>query len=102
MGLKAARTLHFTVFIVVVVLPVPFLSAIMSSTGVGWSPNSPLLDLYVLRPILDVGANRVGQEALYGGILLVLGIVISVWTEKRIAGKMAALGDTNERTLAAA
>jgi ABC-type transport system involved in multi-copper enzyme maturation permease subunit len=102
LGLKAARTLQFTVFIVVVLLPIPFLSAIMSSAGIGWDPNSPLLDLYVLRPIAQIDSGRVGQEALYGGILLVLGIVISVWSEKRIASKLATLGDSNERTLTAA
>ncbi len=69
LGLRSARTLQFASFLVIAILPVPFLSSIQSSQS-NWRANEWVWDYYILRP-LWVDVDRSFQALLYGAVLLI-------------------------------
>ena len=79
-GLKAARTTVVAAFVVVVVLPLPFLAAILPNaySRSGFS----LWDLYVLHPVTTFSGKDSPTHALvFGTILCALALAVSVWSE---------------------
>lgn len=80
MGLKAARTTVVAAFVVLVVLPVPFLSAISAETFNQAGTN--VWDLYLLRPVLQFNQVNAAQPLVYGLALLAIGFGMHVWSER--------------------
>jgi len=86
LGTRTARTTQMGVFIVLCVLPVPFLGSVAS-----WAYDSPTLnvwDLYVLRPLIKADAWRVNQAALDGGIMLFAAMAITFASERSLRRRM--------------
>jgi hypothetical protein len=69
-GLRGARSLHFTLMMALVVLPVPFFSAM----GTFSSDNAGIWDVYILRPLIGSEDNR--QVAWVYGILMLAGTLV--------------------------
>ena len=79
-GLKAARTTVVAAFVVVVVLPLPFLAAVSPDSFA--RPEFPLWNLYVLRPVASFSRTDSPAHALvYGAILCALALALSLWSE---------------------
>jgi ABC-type transport system involved in multi-copper enzyme maturation permease subunit len=100
MGVKTARGLMFAVFATLVILPLPFLSAISSM------PNGPSLEdaweFYILRPLGTTSDDRYVQAAIYGLILSLLAFVISRWADGRVARRAIPKKVHEERPLTTA
>jgi ABC-type transport system involved in multi-copper enzyme maturation permease subunit len=77
MGLKAARSLHFTLMMALVALPVPFLSAM----GAFSSENERLWDLYILRPLLTFTVDNRPAAIVYGGIMVAGALIVTYIAE---------------------
>ena len=89
-GLRAARTTVVAAFVVLVVLPVPFLVAI---TPVSYTdPGFSLWDLYVLKPVASFNGKDSPIFAFaYGLVLLVAALAVNVWSERNRQQKGIAL-----------
>lgn len=89
-GLRSARTIQFASFILLVVLPVPFLAAVTSSSAT--AEGASLWDFYVLKPIFQE-PNAGSLAALcWGVLLLVLGLLIGWNASVKTKRKMDLLG----------
>lgn len=81
-GLKAARSLHFTLMMAFVALPVPFFSAM----GAFSSSNAGIWDVYILRPLIGTEDNR--QIAwVYGGLMLAGTLIVTYIAETNASRK---------------
>jgi ABC-type transport system involved in multi-copper enzyme maturation permease subunit len=72
-GLRYARTLHFTILVLVLAVPLPFLT-IADPWGFGGKTTS-IWDLYVLRPLFTDG-DKTTLAMIYGTLLIIVGLVI--------------------------
>ncbi len=70
LGLKGARSLHFTMIMFLVALPVPFFSA----TGAFSSSNTGIWDLYILRPL--IGNEEKGKIAIVYGVIMLAAMAL--------------------------
>lgn len=77
-GLRYARTLHFTVLVLVMWLPVPLL-LIADPFGMG-SQDSSVWDYYVLRPLFS-SSDKTGHALVMGTILIAVGLGLSIRAE---------------------
>ncbi len=84
-GLRAARSLHFTLMMALVALPVPFFSAM----GAFSSANAGIWDIYILRPLIGMEDNR--QIAWVYGILMVAGSFIVTYIAETNASRKGVL-----------
>lgn len=84
-GLRAARSLHFTLMMAFVALPVPFFSAM----GAFSSANAGIWDIYILRPLIGMEDNR--QIAWVYGILMVAGAFIVTYIAETNASRKGVL-----------
>jgi ABC-type transport system involved in multi-copper enzyme maturation permease subunit len=80
MGIRSARTVVVTAFVVVVVLPLPFLSAISAETFS--EPGISAWDLYLLRPVLQFASISMVQPLVYGLAFLALAFGMNAWAER--------------------
>ncbi|MBN9502410.1 MAG: hypothetical protein BGO01_12800 [Armatimonadetes bacterium 55-13] len=71
-GLRSARALHFTLMMMLIALPVPFLSALSTFD----SDSSSIWDIYILRPILGSHDNS-GYAWVMGGIMIVAAFLVT-------------------------
>jgi hypothetical protein len=101
MGVRSARTLQFAVFLVLAILPVPFLSAIQSAYYMDSSTPAGLWEVYVLRP-LWLDSDRSLQALLYGVIMLGGGYLVARVAEVRAKQKLSSMRTNDGRTYAAA
>ncbi len=93
-GLRAARTLHFTFLVLVMAVPVPFISiadpyGFDSSTLSGW-------DFYLLRPLASSGDRSV-HAAILGTVLTIVGLVLVKWSEGLAKARYARIGVSYDR-----
>lgn len=79
-GLRAARTTVVAAFVVLVVLPVPFLSAMSAETFNDGGMSA--WDLYLLRPVLQFNKVNLAQPLVYGAALLALAVGLNAWSER--------------------
>lgn len=89
-GLRSARTIQFASFIFFVVLPIPFLAALTSSsadTGQG-----SLWDFYVLRPLFQEHTAASVSALVWGILLAVVGVVVAGFASVNTKRKMDLLG----------
>jgi hypothetical protein len=100
LGLRSARTLQFAIFLVVTILPVPFMSAIQSSYY-GYEERAWFWELYLLRP-LYIDTDRSFQAFIYGVIMMVIGVILANVAEKRASAKLAKMRTSDGRAYAAA
>ena len=101
LGVRSARTLQFAVFLVLAVLPVPFLSAIQSAYYMDTTTPATFWELYVLRP-LWLDSDRSLQGLLYGAIMLGGGYLLARVAEERARQKLSTMRTNDGRTYAAA
>ncbi len=80
MGLRAARTTVVASFVVLVFLPVPFLSAFTHETFD--QPGMSAWDLYLLRPVLQFARINLALPDVYGVGLIVLSLGMNAWSER--------------------
>ena len=85
LGLRASRSLHFTLMMALVALPVPFFSAM----GAFSQENTTLWDLYVLRPIIGVQDNR--SICLIYGVLMLAAATFTTYVAETIASRKGVL-----------
>lgn len=90
-GLRYARTLQFTFFVLLMGLPLPFLS-IADPFGFGGTQTS-IWDVYVLRPLVSSG-DRSGMALAFGTILLAVGFIILKVSEVLAKAKYSKVGLT--------
>ncbi len=82
MGLRAARSLHFTLMMTFIALPVPFFSAM----GAFSSSNAGIWDIYILRPLIGAEDNR--QTAwVYGVLMLAATLIVTYIAETNASRK---------------
>jgi ABC-type transport system involved in multi-copper enzyme maturation permease subunit len=81
-GLRGARSLHFTLMMALVALPVPFFSAMGSFS----SSNAGIWDLYILRPLIGSDDNR-SVAWVYGILMLAATLIITFIAETNAARK---------------
>lgn len=84
-GLRAARSLHFTLMMALVALPVPFFTAM----GAFSSSNSGIWDIYILRPVIGMDDNR--QLAWVYGIMMVAAALIVTYIAETNASRKGVL-----------
>ena len=79
-GIRAARTMVVAAFVVIVVLPLPFLAAIMPQS---YDRSAfSLWDLYILRPVLQFDDHSSPlMPFVFGTILLGLSLAVNAWAE---------------------
>lgn len=77
-GLRYARTLHFTVLVLVMWLPVPLL-LIADPFGLG-TQDASVWDYYVLRPLFS-SSDKTGLALVTGTILIAVGLVLAIRAE---------------------
>lgn len=96
-GLRYARTLQFTVILLLFVLPLPFL-AIADSWGYS-TPNGEFSswDLYILRPLFSTG-DKTWIALAYGILLCGIGFVLTRISEKTAHSKYSKIGLSYGRT----
>jgi hypothetical protein len=82
MGLRAARSLHFTLMMSLVALPVPFFSAM----GAFSSANAGIWELYILRPLIGTEDNR-SLSWVYGGLMLAGALLVTYIAETNASRK---------------
>lgn len=99
-GLRAARTIQFAAFVLVVVVPVPFLSSLTSANPSDSVPS--LWDFYVLRPMIVDSTPTSTSALVWGGLLAVLAVVISVFASLNTKRKMELLQNRYEGILGSA
>lgn len=85
LGLRASRSLHFTLMMALVALPVPFFSAM----GAFSVENQALWDLYILRPIVGTEDNR--MLGLLYGVLMLAGTAFMTYIAETIAARKGVL-----------
>lgn len=81
LGLRAARSLHFTLIMALIALPVPFFSAM----GAFSSSNSGIWDLYILRPLIGSDDNR--SLGLVYGMMMLAGALLVTYTAETNASR---------------
>lgn len=81
LGLRAARSLHFTLMMALIALPVPFFSAM----GAFSSSNAGIWDLYILRPLIGSEDNR--SLALVYGMMMLAGTLLVTYTAETNASR---------------
>jgi len=88
-GLRSARTLHFTLMMLLIALPVPFFSAAStfdsSSTGI-W-------DIYILRPLIGSRDNS-SIAMVMSGVLILASALLTYVAELNAARKGLVQGQT--------
>lgn len=99
-GVKSARTLQFATFILLVLLPVPFLSSITNASA-GTSLGSPW-DLYPLRPLFVDRSNADTLAYIWGTGFLVVALLVTFAAERRTGRKLALLKDRDGGPILAA
>jgi hypothetical protein len=88
-GLRYARTLQFTLILLALGVPIPFLSIADPS---GLTTNDPSIwDLYVLRPLFGSGDKAV-LAVVFGIILLVIGFLVGIWSESLAKARYSRMG----------
>ena len=88
-GLRTARTVVVASFIVLVVLPVPFLSAISAET---FSESGiSAWNLYALYPVLRFNKVNMIEPLLYGAAFLALALVLNALSERKRTLREAAV-----------
>ena len=88
-GIRAARTSVVAAFVVLVVLPVPFLVAIAPDAY--REPAFSLWNLYVLRPVFAfVSEDNAALAGGYGIVLLIVSWGVNLWAERKRARKAVA------------
>ena len=85
LGLRASRSLHFTLMMALVALPVPFFSAM----GAFSAENQALWDLYILRPIVGLDDNR--TLCLLYGTLMLAGTAFMTYIAETISARKGVL-----------
>jgi ABC-type transport system involved in multi-copper enzyme maturation permease subunit len=85
LGLRASRSLHFTLMMALVALPVPFLGAL----GAFSDTNQGLWDLYIMRPIIKDVDNR--MICLIYGTLMLAGGILTTFVAETIASRKGVL-----------
>lgn len=110
-GLRYARTLQFTILVLVLWLPPPFL-AIADPTGFASSPRAmgitpgdfeparigpSLWDFYILRPLYSTD-DKTLLALLFGTVLIVVGLFITRWSESLAKARYGRVGLSYERT----
>jgi|GEM_PF-647402 len=88
-GLKSARTMQFAAFLLIVVLPIPFLSVFFdwisasSDEASGW-------DLYILHPLF-MGKTAADSALVWGVILSALALLLTLVAQIQTRRKMQLL-----------
>lgn len=85
LGLRAARSLHFTLMMALVALPVPFFTAM----GAFSSANSGIWDIYILRPLIGGEDNR--TIAWVYGIMMLAGTLVVTYIAETNASRKGVL-----------
>ena len=80
-GIRASRTAMVAAFVLLVVLPVPFMSALFA--GRFDDKGFTIWDLYVLRPVLQFNDVNTVQAFSYGSVLVLASWVLHRWSEAR-------------------
>jgi ABC-type transport system involved in multi-copper enzyme maturation permease subunit len=93
-GLRYARTLHFTILVLLLAIPVPFFS-IADPYGYG-SKTSSIWDLYILRPLFNDG-DKTALAMIYGTLLIIAGLFILKGSESLAKAKYLRAGIEYER-----
>lgn len=88
-GLRYARTLQFTILLLVLAVPIPFLS-IADPDGLLSSAPS-IWDAYILRPLVGSG-DKSGLALLYGTVLIVIGLLVVLWSERLAKTRYSRVG----------
>jgi ABC-type transport system involved in multi-copper enzyme maturation permease subunit len=94
-GLRQARTLHFTFLMLATVLPLPFLS-LLDPTSYS-SPEVTIWDVFLLRPLFSSG-DKTDIALLHGTILLVIGLILTISSERIAKSRYAGMGLQYGRT----
>ena len=79
-GIKAARTVVVAALVLLIALPVPFLSAV--SVGRFDETGNSVWDFYMLRPVLQFGTVNLLVPILYAIGLTVLAFGLNAWSER--------------------
>ncbi len=88
-GLRYARTLQFTAIVLILALPLPFLSI---ANPFGFSSTDPnIWDLYLLRPLFSLG-DRSAHALIFGTVFIVVGLAITRWSEMLAKARYARVG----------
>jgi hypothetical protein len=96
-GLRYARTLQFTIILVVFVLPLPFL-AIADSWGFSASrAEFSAWDLYILRPLFATD-DKTYLAIIFGILSLAIGLVLTRVSESVARSKYSKMGISYGRT----
>jgi ABC-type transport system involved in multi-copper enzyme maturation permease subunit len=94
-GLRYARTLQFTILLLVMALPIPFLA--IADPG-GWASTDPSIwDLYVLRPLVGSGDTSM-LSLVYGTVFVVVGLLLVVGSERLAKARYSRVGLTYGRS----
>jgi len=93
-GLRAARTIQFASFILLVVLPVPFLSALGSG-----DVKNPIWTVYPLQPLFLDPRDGDPLAMTWSWIFLIGGLLVAVAAETRTRRKMNVLRNQYAGTL---
>lgn len=86
-GLRSARTIQFAAFLLVVVLPLPFLAS-MTDSPVSGVTGPSLWDFYILRPSIIEHANGAPAGAAWGILLLGIGVITAFFANRNTRRKM--------------
>jgi len=89
-GLRSARTIQFASFIFFVVLPVPFLAALTSSSAD--AGGGSLWDFYVLRPLFQEHTAASVTALVWGLLLILVGVLVAGSASVKTKRKMDLLG----------
>ncbi len=89
-GLKTSRMMVFALFVLLVVIPYPFLVALVGTFTDDANPGP--WNLYVMSPFMSTSdLSRADIALAYGLVLAAMAAVMAVIAEKRIRSKMVAL-----------
>ncbi len=94
-SLKNSRTLAFALFMLVVVLPYPFLVVISGVDNV--TDKSGLWNLYLMTPLATSDEASPGKALWWAGILIALTLGMIAVSEPRIRQKLATMRDYDEQ-----
>jgi len=96
-GLKSARALLFAAFLLIVVLPYPFLTF---AQGPSWDEeiNRGAWNFYALSPLTAPPNVREGQTVLFAIVFFVLALVCASFAERRVKARMAVARRYDERS----
>lgn len=98
-GLRSARMLQFASFVVIVLLPIPFLASLASSSL--FTTSSSLWDFYILRPFfIGSGGGAELSATIFGVITFFLGALIGLAAERNVHRRLPPERLAHERTLA--